>query len=56
MMEQLDERMMDFRKEVITGCHHLNTLINLNIAKGGPARYYVLLDICKRCVCGGGGL
>lgn len=48
-MKLLDERMMKtVTKEVIIGCHHLNTLINLSITKGGPAKYMCLLRGCKR--------
>lgn len=44
-MEPIDERMMkDFTKEVIVGCHHLNTPINLSITKGWPVRYNVSLN------------
>lgn len=39
---------MDFTKQVITGCHHRNTLINLSILKGGSARYCVPPDVMQK--------
>lgn len=48
-MKPLDERMMkDVTKEIIKGCHHLNTLINLSITKGGPSQIYVPLDVMQK--------
>lgn len=48
-MKPLDERMMkDDTKEVIKRCHHLNTLINLSINKGGPSQIYVPLDVTQK--------
>ena len=48
-MEPLAERILiDFTKQVITGCHHLNTLINLSILNGGSARYCVPPDVMQK--------
>ena len=48
-MEPLAERTLkDFTRQVIIGCHHLNTLINLSILKGGSARYFVPLDVMQK--------